>query len=415
MGHQYVLEPEQIADQLTVDGVCPRFSVAPADIAQMQAVMELCHQQGLTVLPVGGGTQLDLGGVPSARSVAVTTSRLNRVVEHAANDLVVIAEAGLTLSSLQSRLAQHQQYLPLDAPDPERATLGGIIAANTSGPMRLGHGTVRDLLIGVRAVMADGTLIKGGGRVMKNVAGYDLCKLFTGQLGTLGIVVEATLRTKPNPERMAVGKARISSAEQGEQALAALINDFGLPAFLEIRDEGQQFILAGYQGNRDEVAFQVEQFRRSVDSHGLLDTEILFDAEAIELHRELTDFPTRTCTLSFKATTQSSNVTQALREMRDRSNSLGLQLALLAHAGSGVVLGLITSDNAENVRRFIEETTSTCVSNGGTVVITSADVALKQMLPVWGPSQPAWTLFREIKDKLDPNGILNPGRFVAGI
>ena len=415
VGDEHVLEPRQIADPLTVDGVSPRLSVAPGDTDQIQAVMAVCHQYSLAVLPVGGATQLNLGGVPIDALVAITTSRLNRMVEHAANDLVVIAEAGLTLSMLQSTLDQHQQYLPLDAPNPKRSTLGGIIATDASGPMRLGHGTVRDLLIGVRAVMADGTLIKGGGKVMKNVAGYDLCKLFTGQLGTLGIVVEVTLRTKPNPEQMAVGKSRLSSAEQGEQAVAALINDFGLPAFLDITDEDHQVLVVGYQGNRDEVEFMAEHFRRTANAHGLLDTEVLFDADAVELHRQLVDFPSRKSTLSFKATMQSSNVTRSLQEMRDRATSLGLKLSLLAHAGNGVVLGHLAGDNTEDTRRFVEETASACVSNEGTLVITKAEIALKEMLPIWGPGQPTWPLFREIKDKLDPKGILNPGRFVGGI
>jgi len=179
----------EAAEGDAIDGVRPRFVVEPGSVEEVSALLRLSHRAGLAVAPRGGGTTLGWGATPRRLDLILSTARLNRVLEHAAGDLVVRAEAGVMLEALQAAAGAAGQRLALDPPD-VGATLGGIVAANPSGPLRLRYGTVRDLLIGVTVVLADGTVAKAGGKVVKNVAGYDLCKLFTGSLGTLGVVVE---------------------------------------------------------------------------------------------------------------------------------------------------------------------------------------------------------------------------------
>src|SRR3990170_7695424 len=175
-----------------VDGLTPQAAVAPASYEQVAAVMRYSYAEGLAVIPWGGGTYIHAGNIPARYDIALGLSRLNAVVEHEPADLTATVQAGMTLSELQRHLGGAGQLLPLDPPGGERATIGGILAANASGPWRHAFGSARDMTIGLRVITAEGRITRAGGRVVKNVAGYDLCKLYIGSLGTLGVIVEAT-------------------------------------------------------------------------------------------------------------------------------------------------------------------------------------------------------------------------------
>src|SRR5690242_13573289 len=182
-----------------VAGVQPRLVVEPGTEEEVSAVLAFANQEGLKVLLRGGGTQMGLGFPPTGGDILLSTVRLNRLVEHAPHDLTATVHAGLSLTTFQTFLAQARQWLALDPVLDPAATIGGIIATNASGPRRRHYGGVRDQLIGIRVVLPDGTIARGGGKVVKNVAGYDLPKLFTGALGTLGVIVAATFRLYPLP------------------------------------------------------------------------------------------------------------------------------------------------------------------------------------------------------------------------
>ena len=179
-----------------VDGVEPSVVVEPATIEEISEVMKLASREGLAVSPRGGGTKMGLGNPPREVDLILSTARMDEVIEHVPGDQIVRAQAGLKLEDLQEKLAESDQMLGVDPPE-EGATIGGVVAANSSGPRRLRYGTVRDLIIGIKIVLADGTVAKAGGKVVKNVAGYDLSKLFTGSLGTLGVIAEANFRLHP--------------------------------------------------------------------------------------------------------------------------------------------------------------------------------------------------------------------------
>ncbi len=183
----------------SVAGVRPAAVAEPGDEAAVAAVLALADREGLKVLPRGGGTQLGLGHPPAGGDILLDLGRLGAVVEYAPGDLTVTAQAGLRLTDLQAALAKEGQWLALDPALPLAATIGGIVATNASGPRRLRYGGVRDQIIGVRVARPDGTIARGGGKVVKNVAGFDLPKLFTGALGTLGVIIDATFRLYPIP------------------------------------------------------------------------------------------------------------------------------------------------------------------------------------------------------------------------
>ncbi|MCW5880662.1 MAG: FAD-binding oxidoreductase, partial [Anaerolineae bacterium] len=181
-----------------VDGREPSVIARPASLDDLAAALRDAHAAGQAVIPWGAGSQMALGAMPSRYDVALDLSGLDAIVEHDAPNLTITAQAGARLSSLQAALAEAGQFLPLDPAYPE-ATIGGLIATDASGGWRLGYGTLRDLVLGVRLVLADGTVLKLGGKTMKNVAGYDLIKPVVGSLGTLGVVAEATLRAYAHP------------------------------------------------------------------------------------------------------------------------------------------------------------------------------------------------------------------------
>ncbi|HEV3462352.1 MAG TPA: FAD-binding oxidoreductase, partial [Actinomycetota bacterium] len=196
-----------------VDGVEARFLARPGSVEEASQVLRAAAADGLAGAFMGGGSKLGLGNPPERLDLVVETRGLDQVLEHAAGDLVVKAQAGVRLADLQAALAPAGQWLALDPPEP-RATLGGVVAANASGPRRLRYGTVRDLIIGITVVLADGTVARAGGKVVKNVAGYDLAKLFCGSLGTLGLVAEATFRLHPLPAAAAVVSLEVERPAQ---------------------------------------------------------------------------------------------------------------------------------------------------------------------------------------------------------
>jgi glycolate oxidase FAD binding subunit len=192
------VRPGGAADSIA--GVPGRLVVEPGSEQELSDVLRYANDAGLRVAPRGGGTKLTWGNPPARVDLIVSTARLDQIIEHAWADLTVTVEAGCTMQNLEERLAQHGQRLALDAMWPERATVGGVLSTNDSGALRLRFGGMRDLIIGVTLALPDGTLARSGGKVVKNVAGYDLPKLATGALGTLGVIARATFRLHPLPQ-----------------------------------------------------------------------------------------------------------------------------------------------------------------------------------------------------------------------
>src|SRR5918995_3057509 len=181
-----------------VDGVGPSFVAEPGSVEETSELLRFAAEEGLAVSPRGGGTKASLGNPPRELDLILSTVRMDEVIEHVPGDQVVRVQAGIRLRDLQERLAGSDQMLGIDPPE-EGATVGGAVAANSTGPRRYRYGTIRDLIIGITVILSDGTVAKAGGKVVKNVAGYDLSKLFTGSLGTLGVIANANFRLHPRP------------------------------------------------------------------------------------------------------------------------------------------------------------------------------------------------------------------------
>ncbi len=405
------------------DGRAATATDRPETVEALRQAVVARVAQGHALYPQGGRTALDYGGIPRRPGVAIDTRGLGRVIEYPAADMTITVEAGITLARLREVLAAHRQRLSIDAPQPVRATLGGIYATNTSGPRRFGHGRPRDQVIGVSFVTADGALVKGGGRVVKNVAGYDFPKLLTGSLGTLGIITQLTLKVRPVPEADALAWVPLPTSARLEETLERLNTSGTRPVAVEVvnreaaplirggsgdlRTEARVLVV-GFEDNAASVAWQVDRLRTEL---GRNDFEVVRGAEAAPLWTALTEFPAAEVgPLSFVANLPPSKVAGFVDELD------GGGWAVQAHAGNGIVRAHALPAIAwPEIERVIDRARRAAVRLGGNLVLARCPTEAKERLRVWGEPRPDWALAGRVKRTLDPAEVMNPGRFVGTI
>ncbi|MFC7406218.1 FAD-binding oxidoreductase [Georgenia alba] len=388
-----------------VDGVPATAVAGPTSIEAVAAVVREATTQGLVTVPRGAGTALDWGAPPERVDLLLDLTGLNRLVEHEAGDLVVVTEAGLPLRELQERVAGAGQELVADAP-PERvsagSTVGGLLATAPSGPRRLQRLAVRDLVLGATVVLADGTVASSGGKVVKNVAGYDLAKLMTGALGTLGVVVRAAFRLHPvRPARAVV--LRTGPLEDVAALAREVVASQLAPAAVEIdrpagSDEATVAVLL--EGTDDAVAARAEE------------TSGLIGGRVADLPAWWGRLPGGD--LLAKATATLTGVADLLRAAREAEQAHGAAVALRGTA-AGVLHAGVTAPEHDAVASVLSRLRAAAPSpRDGTVTVLVAPPELRAGLDVWGPVG-GLELMRGIKERLDPGRNFSPGRFVGGI
>ena len=387
--------------------------VYPDTLEELALVMTFAHQQRSRVLPCGSGSKIGWGGLVDGVNLVVSTERLNRLIDHAVGDLTVTVEAGMKFAELQKILAQQGQFLPLDPAYPETATIGGIVATASAGSWRQRYGGVRDMLLGLSFVRSDGQIAKAGGRVVKNVAGYDLMKLFTGSFGTLGIISQVTFRVYPLLE-LSGTVVLIGTAEGIAAATKTLLASALTPTAVDLLSQTLVAKANLGEGMGLIVRFQSvaasvkEQSARllEVGQHLGLQGTIYSDADESKLWLLLQE--------QMWISPQDAAVTCKIGVVPSSSAAILAEipsLLCLIHAGSG--LGVVQFDSTDV--KPILEMRSRLSSQGGFLTILEAPIALKQQLDVWGYTGNALDLMRKIKTQFDPENILSPGRFVGGI
>ena len=372
---------------------------------------------------VGGGTDLGLGSPPRALDTLLGTGRLTRLLEHSPSDQIVVAEAGLPLDALAKVLAPHGQRLALDPPSPERATVGGVVAANAFGPLRVRYGGVRDLLIGITIVRADGTVAKGGGKVVKNVAGFDLPRMMVGSIGTLGLVAVAAFRLHPIPEVTA------TLLFPGRDAAGVLALVRGLrerqlePSSVTALSSGD----AGSSADTWDVAVVFEGFAagvgQQIDRLAALareagaPCEVASAADAARfrtLHDERRTSPPLRLKAGAPPVAFGAEAKAALARLATGlggAESVWYPTLGLAFLGAGG--GSRTAP--DRARTAILEARATLEEAGGSLVAVSLPDALRRGLDPWGGGGSAFPVMKQLKARLDPDGLLAPGRFVGGL
>ncbi len=399
-------------------------TVAPADQSAVAEVVRNAAERETAVYPIGGGTSLGLGAVPKVPGIGLSLAGLNRLVDYPARDMTVTVEAGMTMAELACTLASEGQRLPIDVPHAEQATLGGVIATDCSGPRRYGFGTLRDYVIGISAVDGRGTPFKGGGRVVKNVAGYDFCKLLTGSLGTLGVITQVTLKVKPTAEQSMLVACDLTSFEQAEPLLAALVTSQTTPAAIELlagpawrseaalqaSSDAAASLVVGLEGTARETEWMVRQLQEEWRSQGVEQTRTFAGSEADLLWQRLTEFPAdEGARLVIKATMLPRHVAEFCAWMRRLAPDCSLQ----AHAGSGVVLVRLSELPDDPAKLLIREIQPQAIAWGGSAVVLEyrGEGELTRQA-IWGGRSAAVVVMEAVKQQFDPHGLLNPGRFV---
>ncbi|MBX3437628.1 MAG: FAD-binding oxidoreductase [Planctomycetaceae bacterium] len=377
--------------------------------------------------PVGGRTALRQGGPLPAETALVSLSDLTLIVDYPAADMTITVEAGFRVEELQQVLAAQGQRLPIDIPQAHRATIGGAIATNTSGPGRYAHGTLRDYVIGISAVDGLGRLFSSGGRVVKNVAGYDLCKLLVGSFGTLAMITQVTLKLRPLAEAKRLLWLTFENAAAIDPALEILNTSQTRPLAVEvlcpkaawnIQREAKvelsvdRFVLAvAYEGTTAEVDWQTRMLRDEMVGRMIIDAPVVDVADVERVWSALTEHPAASDDpLTFQAGVLPSQVVEFVTRAHHAD------VAVQCHAGNGVVIGHLSDDctSGAQAETVIAPLRAFAEAGGGSLVILSCDESWKPSLPPFGSPRPDWPLMRRVKAALDPHGVLSPNRLWSG-
>ena len=417
-----------------IDGIPIEREATPESVEELAHVVREACDDGLSMVAVGGGTRLHLGNPPHSARLALHTGRLRGVVEYEPDNMTVSVRAGTPLQELQDSLSSRKQFLPLDPPHSERATLGGLVATNASGPIRFRYGTVRDMLIGIRVVHADGTQTRAGGKLVKNVTGYDMCKLYTGSLGTLGIISELTFKVQPKSEAVATAVLAYPSLHAALEATQSFlradlmpdaIEALNCPAFEALtgdRDVAPWILLLRFGDADAAVRWQLDCLRAIAPAGGGEVLNALGTQESEELWRRAASARERQGNgkeLLLKCSVLYQSTVAAGRRMVEIGLRLQARTLLFCHAGTSIIYGLYEwpdeGCDAGDLVREIADLRRQCTAAGGHLVVEKAQPEVKQRLDVWGYEAPALDVMRRIKLQFDPKGLLNPGRFVGGI
>ena len=385
--------------------------IEPGSVSEICEIVRMCEADRIALAPIGAGRTLAaIRRMPVA--IGISTARLARIVAHEPHDMTVVAESGITVGALNDAMAPAGQRLPADPCKPAMTTLGSLVGAAHSGPLRLSEGTSRDLLIGVRFVGHGGNLIHGGGRVVKNVAGYDLMKLMGGSFGTLGVITEATFKVRPIPPAYCLAIVPYALATEAfaaayilNEALPLSNLDILSPAFAARFNSTSQFLLlAGFSGSPLEIGYQAERIEDLLLARG----EILDGSAALQNYERLRDIDFLSTPLAAQISVPPAHLARAL-------DACGAEFR--AHAGSGVAQIVLADDlSNEAAARTVARWREVARAARGNLRLISAAPDIRDSLEFFDtPNGGALALMRRLKAAFDPAGIFNPGCFVGGI
>jgi glycolate oxidase FAD binding subunit len=418
VGDEYVVS----GPELTIAGIAPACLVSPANPAEVAACLKLCQSWPASVVPAGAMTWLDCGNPLRSADVVITLRRLNRIVDYSAPDLTITVEAGVCLTELNRLVREQKQWLPLDPPGDDRMTVGAVAACASMGPLRFGFGGPRDYLLGLRLVHADGSESKSGGRVVKNVAGYDMNKLYAGSFGTLAVITQATFKLRPLPEisrTLAIAPGRTEVVFEGAReilkaglrpASVFAINEL-LSRRLGLKKPGPSLLVRFIEG-AEAVEYQVNKalaLAGQLSAGGPSIAVTLDDAEADRLWGELSNIDRLgNTTLCLSVPVSKGESTAGL------CGSNLPESLLAADIGAGTIRVAFDA-SADESRELTGRMREAAKTVGGSVFVERGRVELKEAIGAWNDPGPPTEIMRAIKDKFDPGSILSPGRFVAGI
>jgi FAD/FMN-containing dehydrogenase len=443
VGYENVLLNKAELAYYAVDGIRPEVVVFPSEESHVKRILESAYRHSAVVIPRGHGSKMGLGDIPIRADVILSLERLKSIIEFLPDDLTVTVQAGITLPELQRQLLPKNLTLPIDPPcgkatSPVLATLGGIIATNSNGPGRLKYNSLRDLIIGMKVILADGTVIKAGGKTVKNVSGYDMTKLFIGSLGTLCVIVEITTRLAPLPETGQTILASFAELTQAANVVAKILGSELLPTSIELFSpvgadllgmpaenfpslhSGQALLVIDIEDVKEAVNRQSVQIKQICESEKGLNVNTIQGRERDTLLGKIQDWTMidaeSDLQVCCKVSVPIGRVAEAFQAIEDTAERGKLDTAIMSYAGSGIIYVILTpqTDQAQ-FEETIENLALMAQQLGGSSIVEHAPAEIKRNVDVWGATRSDIALMRKIKEQLDPKNLLNPGRFVGGI
>src|SRR5581483_5297737 len=388
-----------------------------------------CNREHRAVVPWGGGTLQHLGNLPTRYDAVIQTTNLNQVVDYAYDDLTATFQAGMTLAEIERVLAEHGQFLPIDVPHPEHATLGGVLATGVNGPLRLRYGPARDFMLGNRFAIVEGHVIKAGSKVVKNVAGYELHKVQAGAFGTLGIITEATFKLFPKPTAETSLWASFDQLNNARTAVPKIWNLSTPPLAIELLDantarlilpnaSGAWHLAVRFGGSKAAMAAARDLSAQVARENGARSADAVNDVS--QLWHEIADLPktlreSAPDTVMVQVSVPPKELANALRILFDTASTLNLAPPrMFSHAAVTDIYASFGGDMSafevlvKNLRAQLHDL-------HGHLAVTNAPTMLKNKIDAWDEPGASFQLMQSLKRKVDPNNILNPGRFVGGI
>lgn len=421
-----------------VDGAVPAAVVEPADAKELAEIVSWARAQHAALLPFTSGAYLPLGNPPAALDVGVSLRRLNHILHYDPGDLTLSVQAGIPLADVQKLLAEQNQFLPADPPLAERAALGGLLAANASGPLRYAYGTWRDFVVGLHFVTGEGKQVKSGGRVVKNVAGYDLTKLLIGSLGSLGILTEINFKVFPRPPETASFVAAFDTLETALDYRTRVVHSALGPTAIELLDASAARLLSAKHLSPSHwslliscggVPAVIRRFQTDLDRLARELGAVTFTALVGE-EEQATWTAVRNLVVSARADNPNATVIKCplpltqlgpfIKKVQQVAARYQLPTAVAAHAGTAIAFVYLlpaadTADAAQHMAQAATETIHAGNNLGGRVTLPWCPTEVKHNVNVWSPARDDFTLMQKLKAQFDPDRVLNPGRFVGGL
>jgi len=401
---------------LHLDGLAPALLVRPASAQEAAECLRVCSERQLAVVPAGRATWLECGNPLRRADVVLSLERMSRVIDYSAPDLTITVEAGMRLAELNNLVDRDRLWLPLDPPGAGAASVGAVVACNSSGALRGGYGTPRDYVIGLRLAHADGSESKSGGRVVKNVAGYDLNKLYVGSYGTLAVITEATFKLRPLPERSVTIAVTPKRARQltglAQQVRASELQPVACVvtsmSFEELFGPVRVFetLLLRFADNEAAVSYQTDWLRQQCGDEYQVAELSGTDETALWTKVNGEDSAWKYVVRVSVPPAETIKMFERIGDQGDTTVSADLSSGNIRAAWNGVDDTMVV---------IIQQRRAMAEELGGTLFIEKAPLVVRQQVDAWGEVGASERLMKAIKEKYDPRGILNPGRFVAGI
>ncbi len=467
IGAKYVKTDSETVSKYVVDGLAPAAVIFPKNTAEVAAVVKFANQHHLAIVPWGSGSRIQMGNPPQKLDLVVSTQRLNHMLDVDTQNLTITVEAGVKLRDIQARLATEEDrcylpledlnvpegeiicsdrshsgcFIPLDPPGSEKATIGGVIATNASGPRRLLYNLPRDIILGVRFVTPRGDIPGSGGKTVKNVSGFDVSKLMVGSMGSLGIITEMTFRLMPLPEKMKTILLGFNTLSAAHSCVKNILKTKLLPAAVETMNkaayENLCFKMApDFSPGQLVTAISLEAFSPAVDrmereilkmaqENGAISKTVFGENEHLQFWLAVSNQDS--CLDAQYGNLIRAKVNFRISEWKNIMEFAGNALSASAiphtvqtHSGNGICLiNLLLDKNADGLKpkaiAFLDELLQQSLKAGGNTIIQNAPKDIKPKLKIWGQAGSDFIAMKMLKSRLDPNNVMSPGRFVGGL